>query len=62
MDYPHWDAWNEGRQNHVFIKKGDIIANDPFDCHQKPFSGDEDYICHPIVKKVIYICKRKEGT
>ena len=67
LDYRHWDTWNEGNHNHVFVtnNKGieiDILANEPFDCPQKPFGGDEDYIWSPDGSKVIYVCKKKFGT
>src|SRR5690606_20268632 len=67
LDYRHWDTWNEGMHNHVFItnNKGvetDILANEPFDCPQKPFGGDEDYIWSPDGSKVIYVSKKKFGT
>ena len=62
LDYRHWDTWNEGNHNHVFVNDVDIMANDPYDCPQKPFGGDEDYIFSPNGKKVIYVCKKKTGT
>ena len=62
LDYRHWDTWNEGKHNHVFVNDEDIMANEPYDCPQKPFGGDEDYIFSPDGKKVIYVCKKKEGT
>ncbi|MEZ4787091.1 MAG: prolyl oligopeptidase family serine peptidase [Flavobacterium haoranii] len=67
LDYRHWDTWNEGAHNHVFItdEKGnetDILINEPFDCPQKPFGGDEDYIWSPDGSKVIYVSKKKFGT
>lgn len=67
LDYRHWDTWNEGNHNHVFItdKNGneiDILTNEPYDCPQKPFGGDEDYIWSPDGSKVIYVSKKKFGT
>jgi dipeptidyl aminopeptidase/acylaminoacyl peptidase len=62
LDYRHWDTWNEGKHNHVFINDEDIMATEPYDCPQKPFGGDEDYIFSPDGKKVIYVCKKKAGT
>ena len=62
LDYRHWDTWNEGNHNHVFVNDVDIMANEPYDCPQKPFGGDEDYIFSPDGKKVIYVCKKKVGT
>lgn len=70
LDYRHWDAWNEGKHNHVLLainkpgkaKPMDIMKDEPFDCPQKPFSGDEDFIWSPDSKSVIYVCKKKSGT
>ncbi|WP_338377413.1 S9 family peptidase [uncultured Flavobacterium sp.] len=62
LDYRHWDTWNEGKHNHVFVNDEDIMANEPYDCAQKPFGGDEDYIFSPDGKKVIYVSKKKAGT
>lgn len=67
LDYRHWDTWNTGSHNHVFVNnnKGietDILANEPYDCPQKPHGGDEDYIWSPDGSKVIYVCKKKFGT
>lgn len=62
LDYRHWDTWNEGKHNHVFVNDEDIMANEPFDCPQKPFGGDEDYVWSPDGTKVIYVCKKKQGT
>ena len=62
LDYRHWDNWNEGNHNHVFVDDLDIMANEPFDSPQKPFGGDEDYIFSPDGTKVIYVSKKKAGT
>lgn len=62
LDYRHWDTWNEGNHNHVFVDDLDIMANEPYDCPQKPFGGDEDYIFSPDGSKVIYVSKKKAGT
>ena len=69
LDYRHWDTWNNGTHNHVFlaINKGkavpiDIMKDEPFDSPQKPFGGDEDYIWSPNSKSIIYVSKKKFGT
>lgn len=73
LDYRHWDTWNEGSHNHVFIETigapnqkviapYDIMPNEPYDSPQKPFGGDEDYIWSPDGSKVIYVSKKKAGT
>jgi dipeptidyl aminopeptidase/acylaminoacyl peptidase len=62
LDYRHWDTYNEGNHNHVFVDDLDIMVNEPYDSPQKPFGGDEDYLFSPDGTKVIYVSKKKTGT
>ncbi|KDN55124.1 S9 family peptidase [Flavobacterium seoulense] len=69
LNYRHWDSWNEGKFNHVFYSenktdapKTDIMENELFDCPQKPFGDDEDYIWSPDSKSILYVSKKKTGT
>jgi dipeptidyl aminopeptidase/acylaminoacyl peptidase len=69
LDYRHWDAWNEGKFNHVFYKENkegaegiDILKGENFDSPQKPFGGDEDYNWSSDGKSIVYVCKKKSGT
>lgn len=69
LNYRHWDSWNEGKFNHVFFKENkddapqiDIMQKELFDCPQKPFGGDEDYIWSPDSKSILYVSKKKTGT
>ena len=70
LNYRHWDAYNEGKYNHVFIKNltnsndahVDILVGSPFDCPQRPFGGDEDFVWSPDGKKVVYATKKSSGT
>lgn len=71
LNYRHWDEWEDGKFGHVFIapnengKAGsakDIMKDEPYDCPQKPFGGDEDFIWNPDSKHVVYVCKKKFGT
>lgn len=72
LNYRHWDTWEDGKFDHVFVAKNttnksvsnaiDIMANEPFDCPQKPFGGNEDFIWHPDSKKILYVTKKKFGT
>ena len=71
LNYRHWDEWEDGAFSHVFVhavvngKPGegkDIMTGQYFDCPQKPFGGNEDFIWSPDSKSVIYVTKAKFGT
>lgn len=70
LNYRHWDAWNYGEVNHVFIASinnprtpiRDIMEGEPYDCPQKPFGGSEDFIFTPDSRGLIYVTKKKAGT
>ncbi|MEO0472982.1 MAG: S9 family peptidase [Bacteroidota bacterium] len=70
LNYRHWDTWEDGSYSHVFIQSAtdvndegiDLMAGEAFDCPQKPFGGDEDYIWSPDSKKVLYVTKKSAGT
>lgn len=64
----HWDEWEDGKYNHIFIaplRKGgeakDIMAGEPYDSPQKPFGGSEDFLWTPDGKGIVYVCKKKFG-
>jgi Tol biopolymer transport system component len=71
LNYRHWDTWEDGEYNHVFVapyangkslKGKDIMPNEPYDAPTKPFGGDEDFIWHPDGKHIVYVAKKKYGT
>jgi dipeptidyl aminopeptidase/acylaminoacyl peptidase len=68
LNYRHWDQWEDGKYSHVMVEdvsngsRIDIMANEPFDCPQKPFGGSEDYIWSPDGKSVLYVTKKLFGT
>lgn len=70
LNYRHWDAWEDGAYSHVFIQSAsdttdvgiDLMEGEPYDCPQKPFGGDEDYIWSPDSKRVLYVTKKLAGT
>ncbi len=71
LNYRHWDTWEDGKFDHVFLaplkdgKAGnaiDLLKDQPFDCPQKPFGGDEDFIWNPDSKHVVYVSKKSFGT
>ena len=68
LNYRHWDEWEDGAYTHVFVQpigkpgeKKDIMSGQPYDCPQKPFGGDEDFIWAPD-GSIIYVTKPKVGT
>lgn len=70
LNYRHWDQWEDGSYSHLFIQSTtdtsdhgmDIMEGTPYDCPQKPFGGDEDYIWSPDGNKVLYVTKKLAGT
>lgn len=69
LNYRHWDAWNEGKYNHVFFKENkegakgtDLLKDEPYDSPQRPFGGDEDYNWSTDGKSIVYVAKKKAGT
>jgi len=68
IPYRHWDSWEDGNFNHVFIteisnpvNKKDILENKMYDCPILPFGGDEDFIWHPNGNKVVYVTRAFSG-
>ncbi len=70
LNYRHWDTWEDGSYSHLFIQSTsnpedsgiDLMKGKPFDCPQKPFGGDEDYIWSPDSKKILYVTKKLSGA
>ena len=69
LNYRHWDTWEDGVYNHLFVDKIveegshiDIMLDEPYDCPQKPFGGSEDYTWSPESDKILYVTKKKFGT
>ncbi|MBX2930968.1 MAG: S9 family peptidase [Chitinophagaceae bacterium] len=70
LNYRHWDTWEDGYFGHVIlytlkdnkvIDSVDVMLNEPYDCPQKPFGGEEDFLISPDGKQVLYVTKKKYG-
>lgn len=71
LNYRHWDTWEDGKYGHLFVapytngkaaEAKDIMPNEAYDCPQKPFGGEEDYIWNPDSKHIVYTSKKSFGT
>ena len=71
LNYRHWDTYEDGKFGHVMLssivngKPGeaiDLMKDEPYDCPQKPFGGDEDFVWNPNSKEVVYCTKKQYGT
>lgn len=69
LNHRHWDSWNEGKYNHVFVVNvaetaetaKDLLEGKNWDSPQKPFGGSEDFVWSPDSKKLLYVVKAKSG-
>ncbi len=71
LNYRHWDTYEDGEFDHVMLtpivngtpgQAKDLMAGEPYDCPQKPFGGDEDFVWNPNGKEIIYCTKKLYGT
>jgi len=69
LDYRHWDTWNEGKYNHLFLAVNgtdevdgiDIMKGEPYYSPQMPFGGDEDFCWNNEGTKILYVSKKLKG-
>ncbi|SFH91828.1 S9 family peptidase [Halpernia frigidisoli] len=70
LDARHWDSWNEGGYNHVFVANiseksadaKDLLKGEKFYSPQMPFGGAEDFIWNPDSSSIVYVSKKKSGA
>ena len=71
LHYRHWDKWEDGNYNHVFLHKIvngkpdkgiDLMPNEPYDCPTLPMGDENDFTFSADGKSVVYVCKKKFGT
>ena len=70
LNHRHWDYFNEGKYNHVFVvnvsqnvENGkDLLEGKMWDSPQRPFGGAEDFIWSPDSSQLLYVTKPLSGT
>jgi dipeptidyl aminopeptidase/acylaminoacyl peptidase len=70
INYRHWDSWDDGEFNHVFLKfpedanlpDVDLMDGEPYDCPRKVWGEDSDYNWSPDGRSIVYVSKKKHGT
>lgn len=70
LNHRHWDYFNEGKYNHVFVvpvsesadKAKDLLEGKPWDSPQRPFGGAEDFIWSPDSSQLLYVTKALSGA
>lgn len=69
LNHRHWDYFNEGKYNHVFVvdvsanvdSAKDLLEGKTWDSPQRPFGGAEDFIFSPDSTQLLYVTKPKSG-
>ncbi|MCY0976701.1 S9 family peptidase [Chryseobacterium wangxinyae] len=69
LNHRHWDYFNEGKYNHVFVvdisanvdSAKDLLEGKTWDSPQRPFGGTEDFIWSPDSAQLLYVTKPKSG-
>lgn len=69
LNHRHWDYFNEGKYNHVFVvntsssvdSAKDLLEGKTWDSPQRPFGGAEDFVFSPDSSKLLYVTKPKNG-
>ncbi|WHF52276.1 S9 family peptidase [Chryseobacterium gotjawalense] len=70
LNHRHWDYFNEGKYNHVFVvnvtetadKAKDLLEGKPWDSPQRPSGGTEDFIWTPDSTQLLYVTKPLSGA
>ncbi len=69
LNHRHWDEFNEGKYNHVFVvnvsesvdKAKDLLEGKTWNSPQKPFGGSEDFVWSPDSSQLLYVTKPLSG-
>ena len=68
--YMHWDEWQDEKWSHIFYasiendemgEATDIMLDEPYDTHMKPFDGGENIAWSNAGKYIAYTCKKLSG-
>ena len=70
LNHRHWDRFNEGKYNHVFVvnvsetadKAKDLLEGKPWDSPQRPSGGSEDFLWNPDSTQLLYVTKPLSGA
>ncbi|MBF8456210.1 S9 family peptidase [Kaistella sp. G5-32] len=70
LNHRHWDRFNEGKYNHVFVvnisetadKAKDLLQGKPWDSPQRPSGGSEDFLWSPDSSQLLYVTKPLSGA
>lgn len=70
LNHRHWDYFNEGKYNHVFVvnvsdkveNAKDLLEGKMWDSPQRPFGGAEDFVWSPDSSQLLYITKPLSGA
>lgn len=69
LNHRHWDYFNEGKYNHIFVVSvsgtadtaKDLLEGKMWDSPQRPFGGAEDFVWSPDSSQLLYVTKAKSG-
>ena len=69
LNHRHWDYYNEGKYNHVFVvnvadgieQAKDLLEGKAWDTPQRPFGGADDFVWSPDSTKLLYVTKPMSG-
>lgn len=70
LNHRHWDYFNEGKYNHVFVvnvsqnaeNAKDLLEGKMWDSPQRPFGGVEDFIWSTDSSQLLYVTKPLSGA
>lgn len=70
LNHRHWDYFNEGKYNHVFVadvaknisEAKDLLDGKTWDSPQRPSGGSEDFVWSPDSSKLLYVTKPLSGA